>query len=498
MRPCMAWIGLVSAGALCSTLAAAGDWETSAAVSAGALYTDNFCLANSDPEDEWIGTLRPDVSLRGRGGRVSASLQASAEYNSRAESDVDCSGSRGGQLTDQESVIPRVRFTGEVELVQNALFLESNASASRAPLDPFAPGVDDNFSGRDNSNIIWNYAVGARLQRRLFEVADLFLRYTYDEQFNSTDQLGDSSEDRVQFELARAADGSRLSYGVSGQYSRVEYEASPTADAFNNEFKSAQVNVGLELSDVWQLNGLVGEERNEYTSALEDIDGSFWDVGVRWTPNERAQVDLGYGERFFGETPRMAVRYRHRRIELSATYERTLSLPRNLRAAQPLDDSDDIFGPDPGTLPGGPLEPGGDLTFLGDSPVLDERFTASWRFNGRRTSFGLTGSDSQQVRTEDGDEATFSSLTFTAERELGRRLSATARVGWNQREGRGENVSAFAEETRIWRGGVGVTRGLGRATSVSLAYEYVDSESDFELNDYDENRLILSLRHEFF
>lgn len=488
--------GAATVGVLWSALTGAAEWETGAAVTAGGYYTDNICLANRDPEGEWVGTLRPDIALRGEGARASVALQASAEYNSRAESDVDCSSSRGQQLTDRESVIPRLRFVGELEVLEDALFLESSASASRSALDPFAPGVEDNFSGRDNTNIIWNYAFGARLQRRLFSVADLFLRYTYDEQFNSTNQLGDSSEDRVEFSLARAA-GGRLSYGVAGQYSRVEYESSPFSPAFANELKSAEVNAGLELTDAWQLNGLVGEEWNEYTSVLDDIDGSFWDVGVRWTPNARVEVDLGYGERFFGETPRLSVRYRHKRVELAASYERTLSLPRNLRAAAQLQDGEDIFGPDPDALPGGPLDPGGQPTFLGDSPTLNERFTASWRFTGRRTTFSLTGSDSRQERTDDGDEATFSSLTFVAERELGRRLTATARLGWDQREGRGENVSAFGEETRSWRGGLGLTRGLGQFTSVSLAYEYITRESDFALNDYDESRLIFTLRHEF-
>lgn len=497
MKPSRVFSGFAIGGLLWTTGLTAAEWDTGAGITVGGYYTDNVCLANRNPEGEWVGTVRPDVSLQGRGARANLALRASAEYNSRAESDVDCSDSRGQQLTDRESVIPRVRFTGEVELLEDSLFLESRANAHRSTLDPFAPGGEDNLNGRDNTNIIWNYAVGARLQRRLANAADLFLRYTYDEQFNSTNLLGDSSEDRAEFSLARRAGASRLSYGVAGRYSRVEYASSPFAPSFVNELASAEFNVGLALSDSWQLNGLVGEEWNEYTSVLDDIDGSFWDAGVRWTPNPRVQVDLGYGERFFGDAPRAAVRYQHKRVELTASYTRTLSLPRNLRAVTQFEDPDDIFGPDPDGLPGDPLAPGGQPTFLGDGPLLNERFTVGWRFNARRTNFSLTGSDSRQERTDDGAEATFSALTFTATRDLGRSLSATGRLGWNQREGRGESVSAFGEESRGWRGGLGLTRGLGRHTSVSLAYEYVTRESDFELNDYDESRVILTLRHEF-
>ena len=39
------------------------------------------------------------------------------------------------------------------------------------------------------------------------------------------------------------------------------------------------------------------------SSFRDDIDGSFWDVGFRWTPNSRTTVDVGVGERFFGSNP---------------------------------------------------------------------------------------------------------------------------------------------------------------------------------------------------
>ena len=484
-------------GVLWAGAAGGAEWETGAAVSAGGYYTDNVCLANRNSEGEWVTTARPDVALRGKGARASLAIEASAEYNSRAESDIECGSIRGEQLSNRESVIPRVRMLGELELLQDWLVLEAEANAHRTAIDPFVPGVEDNFSGRDNTNILWSYSVGARVQRRLFDASELFLRYTYDEQFNSVGQYGDSTQDLVEFSLATRPEASRLSYGISGRYTRVEYDSSSRAPAFDNELASAQLDAAFDLSASWQVNGYVGEERNEYTSVFDDIDGSFWDVGVRWTPNARVQVDAGYGERFFGETPRLAVRYRHKRVDLTARYQRTLSLPRNLRALVEDFDPDDIFGPDPDALPGDPTGPGGQPTFLGDSPVLNERFSVNWRFTARRTTFNLSASDSRQERTEDGDEATFSGISFTAVRELTRNLNATARVGWDRREGEGRNLSTFAEESRSWRGGLGLTRQLGNATSLSVAYQYITRESDFELNDYDENRLILTIRHEF-
>ena len=85
---------LILPAALCCGLlqpayARAAEWETGAGIAVGGYYSDNICLAQQDEEDKWVGTARPDVSVRGRGARGNVNLQATAEYNSLGDSSLE-------------------------------------------------------------------------------------------------------------------------------------------------------------------------------------------------------------------------------------------------------------------------------------------------------------------------------------------------------------------------------------------------------------------------
>ena len=500
------WQTVLPAALCCGPLllapAQAAEWETGAGIAVGGYYSDNICLAQQDEEDKWVGTARPDVSVRGRGARGNVNLRAAAEYNSLGDSDLECTTGQGASLTNRESVVPSVRFNSDYELVQDWLQVDLAASARQTNINPFAPG--GTTSGRDNTDIVYDYTAGALLQRRLAQTADLRLRYAYNEQFNSVGVNGDSTEDRAELDLGTPAGSGRLSVGVGGRYSKVNYEASDLRPAFDNKLSSAALRTALLLSSAWQLNALVGEEWNEFTSARDDIEGDYWDVGVRWTPNTRVEVSVGTGERFFGSTPRADIRYRHKRSEITASYARTLTFPRNLRVGDSgFLEPGDPFDPDFGALPGDPLGEEGLPTFIGDSPVLNERLDLRYRFSARRTTITLSGSDSRQRRTEDDAEATFRNAAITFSRNLSSLLSANLRLSWDEREGSGGDFGGvggfggFGQTSEAWRAGFGFSRRLGNDTTLNIAYQFLTQESDFALNDYDENRVTFNVRHAF-
>lgn len=489
--------GALALGLLLSCSASAAEWERSAGISVGGYYSDNICLSNFDEQGDYVGTATPDVRLNGTGSRASLSLDARVELNTLDNLDVDCpSGGQGAQLTGRESVIPSGRFQSELEIVENWITLDADAFAGQNPINPFAPGGEDAINGRRNTNITYRWGLGATAARQFNSTTEFYLRYNYNEQSNDAGILGDSTEDRWEGHFGMVPGTSRLTTSISGQYSEVEFEDSIQRPAFTNELSSAQVNAALQLNRQLQLNGYVGEEWNVFTSARDDIDGEFWDVGFRWTPNSRVTVDAGVGERFFGSTPRASIQYRHKRSLLQANYVRTLQFPRDLRA--PGADPDDPFDPDLGVLPGDPVAGSGTPTFIGQSPVLNEQFTLSYSFQARRTGFSLSASDSQQTQVETLGEATFSSVQGTATRQLSTISSVNVRLRFRESEGEGGNVGFFGQSAKSWTAGVAYQRSLGVATTVSLAWQYIDQQSDFALNEFAENRLSLTIRHDFF
>lgn len=481
-------------------IAYSAEWQREVAVHVSSYLSDNVCLRNTDKDARAAATITPDIFVRGEGARASLYLAAAVEYNSLGDSSLECGRGAAGLGGNRKAWIPSVRYLGDLEVVDNWLTLESDAFVGRNPIDPFAAGGRDNLSGRDNTNIIYDYGVGARIEQRVFDDADMLLRYRYSQQYNDANLYGDSSEDSVEFDLGTERSGNRFTTGVAGRYSKVKYDKTDRNLAFDNTLASAEIRAALVLTSTWQINALVGEEWNEFTSIRDDVDGSYWDAGLRWTPNSRIEVAIGTGERFFGSTPRAHIRYYHKRSELTASYTRTLTFPRNLRTADIFDDPlvPDIGGdPDFGQLPGDPLTVDGQPTFIGNTPIINKRLALRYRFTGRRTTISLGAANSEQVRTEDAAEAEFSDVSLTFSRSLSPTLSGNARLSWSEREGEGSIVGRFGQRSQTWRAGVGLSRLLGNNTTLSLNYLYTKQDSEFDLNRYRENRLMLSIRHQF-
>lgn len=492
------WLPLAFFSLVASDTVWSAEWETAASVSASAIWTDNFCLSRDDKESEVVETVTPAVRLAGTGARAEVSLDARVEFNTAGQSDIEClSGAGGGLLYNRESIIPSGSFVADYEAIENWLVLEANAFAGFNPVNPFAAGNNDAINGRNNNNITYRWGLGARIEREFERELGLSVRYNYNEQYNSVNQVyGDSSEDRVDASLRMLPGTSRFLLSVVGRYSEVSFEETAFNPAFTNTLSSAEARASFALSDSWEVNALAGEEFNEFLSTTDEIDGEYWDVGLRWTPNSRVTVDAGTGERFFGDTPRASVSYRHKRSRLSMNYERTLSFPRNLRAPT-TGGAEDPFPPGVGDLPGDPLNPDGDPVLIGDSPILNEAFTLNYSYSARRTRFNFTARDSQQTRASDLAEGIFRNASASVTRELGSGISLSTRISWRKNEGTGAENDLFGQTVEAWIGDIVLSKRIARRTSTSFSYRYTDQQSDFALNEYQENRLTLSLRHDF-
>lgn len=500
MRLMRTLIGLSSIAL--STYALGGEWTRDASISVGSYYSDNICLVPGDVDEEGkaAATVTPRIDVRGGGGRSKTSLQAAVEYNSIGDSSLECPPQGGGLNRDnREPWVPRINFLSEFEALEDLFYLEADAYAAQNPVNPFSAGGDDNINATGNTNITYRWGVGGRVQRQLNQEWAVFARYNYNEQYNSLNQvLGDSQEDLVEVDIGKIPGASRFSYGLRGEHREVFFEDTVTAPEFTNRLSRAEFRTALQINRTWQVNGYVGEEDNIFVSDAEEIDGSFWDVGLQWSPNARVTVDIGTGERFFGSTPRFNVSYRHKRSELRLGYLRDFRFPRNIRASDSGVDPSDAFAPGVG-LPGDSLVNGGDQTFIGQSPLLDERFTLQYLFTGRQVNVIVSASDSMQTRASDGRVGDFSFISLSIRRQLARRLSADLGVRWQKNEGDGDDFDEGGQfqDLEVWRASFGIERSLSSKTSVTARYQYSDQTSTQANNNFVENLVEISLNHSF-
>ncbi|WOJ98275.1 TIGR03016 family PEP-CTERM system-associated outer membrane protein [Congregibacter brevis] len=489
---CSATVGLLAV--LASHNLNAAEWTTGAGLSVGTYASSNICRAPDDEESKVVGTITPSVDLSGEGSRATVDLSAAVEYNTLGDSSIDCPQVGGGaNVANREAWVPRIRFLSELDAVENLLVLTANASANQNAINPFVAGGDDNINATGNTNINYRWGLGARVDRQFNETLAVLASYNYNEQFNSANQvLSDSQEDRVDLDVGMIPEASRFSVGLRGQYSEVYFEPTTVQPEFTNRLSRLEVRSAFRVSDSWALTAYAGEEDNVFLSSSEDIDGSYWDVGVRWAPNARVEFNAGYGERFFGETPRFDVTYRHKRSEFTASYSRDLQFPRNIRV------DDDAGLGTAFDLPGDPIVTQGNPTFVGQTPVLNERFALNYRFSARRTTFGLLISDSQQTRAEDGREGSFQSAIASFTRSLGVSLGADLRLIWRSNENGSTGGGVFvAQDLESWGVSTGLQKRLAKDTSLSLRYVYTDQTSSTDFNNFEEHRIDLSLGFRF-
>lgn len=478
---------------LVSGVSNAAEWNRGAAVRVGATYTDNVCLSSGNEDSKVIGRATPSIRLAGKGARASMQLNAALQFNTLDQSSTGCSTSVSGE---KESPAPRLNFAGDSILVENFLYFDATAFVAQNKVNPFGVGGGDNLNGSGNTNTIHRYSLTPYISRRISEKTSLLLRYTFSAAGNSEPELYDTKKDLVVLDVGTSPQLSKISYGITGRHSDIEYEGrTALEDTQNSELSSIRFRTSYQLITEFQINGYYGVEENDFISSLDETDGELWDLGFLWTPNERISIAAGTGNRFFGNTPRLDISYRHKRSRLRASYNRDLTYDQTLRGRDETVSGDDEFVDAPNQ--GGSVDFAGSPTTITNSPILDERFTLGYFFRGRRTTANIFGSYSEQTRSADTFTDIFTSVSVSGSRSLSRNLTVDSRISWSEREADPRRLSNAARNSDTWRFRAGLSRTFTSNTSASLNYLYTDRSSELGGDEYTENRFTFSLRYTF-
>lgn len=470
----------------------AAEWSTSFGVAPQIAYTDNVCLDDGNKKSEWIGIVAPNLRLQGTGARASVSFNGSLRFNTLDNNDTQCE-NRGGN--DAESPIPSGSFYATSELIRNLFFIDADASARQNSVNEFAGSGSDGLNRSGNLNTTTRYSVNPYIDRRLKDVAALNVSYLYDEQQNSENVVGDSTQQRADFSLDSLADTS-LGWRVDGYWDEVDYDEQIDANRTDSELKAINLTLRYRLDRKWQLSGTIGNEDNDFVSERDDIDGDTWDVGVLWTPTTRTSLDVGLGDRFFGDAPRVNFTHRFKRSSILASYSKDITYSRELRGQGSTDSQQAGVGDDGQVIVEEGIDGLGIPTSLSRSPILNEQFLLNYSFQGRRSSYSVNASRSEQIRTDRNEESIFSSIFVGFDRSLGRKLDFSTSVRWDKREAE-EARSVFADDSETWIYSMRLTRGLGNAARASLEYRYSDRDSDIARDSYEENRITATVNFSF-
>ncbi len=452
----------------------AAQWRVNSGVSVSERYSDNDNLSETNKKSKFVTVVSPDISVAGSGGgRIDYDVLAALTHRESSDG--------------EDSTNPRLNGNANVELVDQMLFFDASSTINQNRVDPFRSTGDDDVSRSrsDNVTTTYSYTLSPYLVGRINSFADMELRYSYDEQWNSESDVSDSSRQAVSFNLNSGRDFANFDWGLVGNYSKIDTDDSDTGQSNDDELKSADLRLGYRVNRKLRLRGSVGREWNDFDSVRSEVDGERWNFGLIWTPNKRTTIDIGYGERFFGNTPTVDISYRRKKSVFTASYVKELTDARTLRSEQGIFDEDPFGNPiDPVT--GDPV-----FVFPDEGQIVDEKVSFSWSRQGKRTTLTWSGNHSVQEPQSSREEVVFISSSIELSRRVTSKLSFDTSVGWESQE------NELDEEFETWRFNVGLSRPLGSKSNIILRYTYTERDSDLADDGYEENRVILNYRINF-
>ncbi|WP_028471260.1 TIGR03016 family PEP-CTERM system-associated outer membrane protein [Neptunomonas japonica] len=457
-------LGALLGGAVSVSVSAA-DWTSTKSVTLSEIYTDNADLSHDQQRSELITTITPNLSLQGKGGRANLTLNASLEVNNSSGA--------------SSSFNPRLGADGDVEILEDFLFVDASANITQNTVDAFRPSGTDRLSDTDNTTNTYNYQISPHFTQRYKGVAELTGRYTHNYQLNSDNDVGDSSSQAFVLSLNNGTDFKQLTWGGSLNYKDSGGDSS-------SELLSTDANLGYKFNRSWQVRGSAGFEWNEFDTQRSDNDGVRWDMSAIWTPSSRTSLNIGYGDRFFGSTPTLDFTHRSRRSLFSASYSRELTDSASLLSEQSAFNTTNAAGQAIDPITGDPLPLTNSTFNIADGVFVNEKFQLSYTLTGKRSSLTVGASHSIQKFESGRTDETLEKYSASASRRLSSVLDMDLGYVLSRQQRDGDEDAITSEYS------AGVARKLGKDSRLKLTYRFIDRESDDLTNDYQENRLQLS------
>ena len=293
-----------------STSAWASDWKLGASVTARETYTDNVTLgAGGAAKSDWITELTPTFTVK----KVGARLKVDASYSNQNLFYANDS--------NRNQTYHRLNAQANAELIENEVFLDTNASISQASISPLGASGVDNTSATGNVTSVQTFVVSPYWIHRFGSAATLNARYTISEVSNDSGIFSSSLNNTVNVSLNSGSDFGRVSWGLNYSDHTANY-----ADRSDVGFTSTSANLGYQVFHRVRLTGTVGDENNSYaSSAGTKTGGTFWNATVSWAPSLRTSLDLGFGHHYYGSTRNMSFKTRGAFSQWTADYSEAVT-----------------------------------------------------------------------------------------------------------------------------------------------------------------------------
>jgi uncharacterized protein (PEP-CTERM system associated) len=500
-----------------ASTALATDWLFEPNVGATATYTDNANQSEDDPQSALILTVTPGFSLTSEGSRR---VKASLRYGLRGVA-------RFGeeQSTDLNH---NLSARGNAELIEDFLFIDGSARISQELISLFGSPADADVND-SNRATVGTYSVSPYIQKRLGTFADAQARYSTGGAIFGKNVAADSTVNSFTAGLTSGTQFNDLSWGLHYSLRKTQNRNGPSAVGnIDTTFESARATAGYMLTRQFRVFGSVGEEWNDYPSAVS-IDGSSYSVGFGWSPTRRTSVEVSAGERYFGKTfsfsgshrtrmSRWTMRYAEDVSDISQTLfglsDRTYWACLEGGRFKPYDTE---FYPDPpagicsttpvtatdlyllGVTAEELLAVGGITTSIANGIFISKSFTTGVSWDVGRLGFGLSARDTRRLYQMLGNaEDHVQGVTGSVSYRMSPKTTASSTLSFTRTSADALLVGGTADRADdLVSLSLGLNHRFAEKLRGALTFRHTQRDSNAANSDYDENSITASVNMGF-
>lgn len=296
----------------------AADWTLTPTLSLSETYSDNITLSadNIPAESQWVSQINPGMAVIGKGRESEFSLLYRMQNLFYAGEN------------DRNSTNHQLNANAKAALVSRVLFLDVLTSVSQQIINPDEKITTNNLAIVGGRQDVITTKISPYIDTRFSDYFHANIRTTQQRLIYKQDNLPDSTSNLVSMKLGSEPNVMRWSWELRASSENITYGDVPSAVKPGNEKrKDASLNLGFQVSSKFRLTAGGGYEDHEYplSQLVEQPNSNYWQAGVVWTPDQRTTLTVGGGERFFGKTKSLLLKYKGRRNELQLSFNEDLS-----------------------------------------------------------------------------------------------------------------------------------------------------------------------------
>lgn len=482
-------------------------------------YSDNVNQNNTNEVDSFITRISPAIKYTNQGGRVKTNVDYRLNGYAYSSSDVN----------DEQNLQHHLQANMQSELIQKHFFVDLDASITQELINKRNNNLSNN-SGIDNLTESYTYGINPYLKNRWDGYADSLVSYEYNEVlFNDSSNNGselfsslsnDSSENKFQILIDNGKRFKNILWKLDFKYSKIDYKDTLISSK-DSESESLLGELGYRFNNEFTVTSKFGYEDYEQTTDGPNTDnsGSFYGLGLTWTPSSRTLLDISVGDRFYGDAYDLVFEHKGDVFGFNFSYNESITSSRD----EYRDNNTNTSSTTDSVLSSS-LNQTLDSLYLSKSynadinyqlkklgirfgayhddrsygqgiiSILDEKVygaKVSISYKSKRSTYNFNTHVEDRTSSQLSQEGVDTGIDVSWDLKVGKRMNSITSVSWLNQEYESNNSS---DEWQInWQ----LNRRLAKNLSGNIRLSHQERTSDINLQEYDENSISVGIHKTF-